>query len=203
MKNKTRSYTTLCSLIWCFYLLLAACYSSKEPSLYVLNPKPFNVHVQKNVKHTLIGIDSVTLPQYLDNPQIMIFTTPQQSNLDEHHQWAEPLSSNIQRVIQTNLSNSLRGAAIEIAPWDSEFYPQHHLRVEISQFKVDKQGNSILRAIYTIETDKKVVHQYQVQLHEKLAVVTPATVVISMNNLVNQLSDKIAATFTKGLYSTL
>src|SRR3990167_1026801 len=184
------------SLILGLCFLLAACSPSKEPDLYVLNPKPFNVSLQKKPQHILIGIDSVTLPHYLDNPQIMIFTTPHQSNLDEHHQWAEPLSSNIQRVIQTNLINSLHSAAIEIAPWDSDFYPQYHLRVEISQFKVDKQGNSILRSIYTIETDTKIVHQYQVQLYEKLIVVTPTTVVLSMNNLVNQLSDKIAASFS-------
>ncbi|OGV45669.1 MAG: hypothetical protein A3F46_06965 [Legionellales bacterium RIFCSPHIGHO2_12_FULL_42_9] len=167
----------------------------------MLNPKPFNVSLQKKSQHILIGIDSVSLPQYLDNPQLMIFTTPHQSNLDEYHQWAEPLSSNIQRVLQTNLNNSLHGAAIEVAPWSSDFYPQYHLRVEISEFKVDKQGNSMLRAMYTIETDNKVVHQYQIQLYEKLTVVTPTTIVLSMNNLVNQLSDKIAASFAHELGS--
>lgn len=196
-KNNTKAYKPIYSLIVCLCFLIAACYSSKEPDLYVLNPNPLTVSLQKNMRHKLIGIDSVTLPQYLDNPQIMLFTTPHQSNLLERHQWAEPLSTNIQRVIQTNLINSLQGAAIEIAPWDTDFYPQYHLRIEISQFKVDRQGNSILRAIYTIETDRKVVHQHQIQLYEKLTVVTPTTIVLSMNSLINQLSNKIAATFVK------
>ena len=147
----------------------------------------------------LIGLDSITLPEYLDNPQLMIFLTEHQSSLDESHQWAEPLSSNIQRVLQTNLSNTLPGAAIELAPWGGDFYPDYHLRVEISQFKVSQQGNSILRAIYTIETKNKVVQQYQVQLYEKLAIVTPTTAVLSMNNLINKLSDKIAMSFAKNL----
>ena len=199
MKNIAWSSTKSASLIGFLCLFLVACYSSKEPTLYVLNPNPFNVSAQERMKHTLIGIDSVTLPQYLDNPQLMLFTTSQQSTLIEHHQWAEPLSSNIQRVIQTNLINSLHGAAVEIAPWDSEFYPQYHLRVVISQFKIDREGNSLLRAIYTIETNNRVVHQNQIQLYEKLNLVTPETIVISMNKLINQLSDKIAATFAKSL----
>ena len=196
MNNQSRWHRRFhcLSFILCFFL--SGCHSSIEPDLYVLNPKPFTMKAQGNHQPTLIGIDSVTLPEYLDNPQLMIFTTPHQSNLLEHHQWAEPLSSNIQRVIQTNLINSLPGTAIEIAPWDSNFYPQYHLRVEISQFKVDKLGNSILRAIYTIESENKTVHQHQIQLYEKLMMVTPTTIVLSMNTLLNQLSDKIAASFT-------
>lgn len=199
MNTRSKSHGQIHTLILGLCFLLAGCHPSIDPNLYVLNPKPFTVNLQKNQQHILIGIDSVTLPQYLDNPQLMIFTTPHQSNLFEHDQWAEPLSSNIQRVLQTNLINSLHGTAVEIAPWDSDFYPQHHLRVEITQFKVDKQGHSNLRAIYTIETDNKVVHQYQVQLYEKLTVVTPTTIVLSMNNLINQLSDRIAMTFAKSL----
>ena len=176
-------------------LILSSCHKSKEPDLYSLNPTLFSGHATQTTNPVRIGIDSITLPEYLDHSQLIVFVSPHQSKLYENKQWAEPLDTNVKRVIQTNLSNRLPRAAIQLAPWSSDFFPQYHLRVDVTQFKVDTQGNSFLQAIFYIESDKRVIHDYQVQLYEKLPVVNPDTIVVSMNKLINQLSDKIAYHF--------
>ena len=178
-------------------VLLQACSSSKAPQLYVLNPLPFTPHHHAQTAPIRIAIDAINFPDYLDHPQLMMFTTENQGQLLEHYQWAEPVESNIQRVIQTNLSQQLPNAAVELAPWDSDFYPQYHLRIEISEFKVDMQGNSLLQAIYSIGADSKSLRQYQVKFSEKITDVRPAMAVRSMNRMINRLSLQIAQTFNK------
>src|SRR3990167_4256798 len=140
MKKKLSFHSPIHTILLMVCFLLAACHASKDPRLYILNPNPLIVSSPKNQQAILIGIDNISLPEYLENPQLMIFSTDHQSTLLEHDQWAEPLSNNIQRLIQTNLITQLPNAAVESAPWGGDFYPQYHLRLEISQFKVTWQG---------------------------------------------------------------
>ena len=137
----------------------------------------------------------VSIPEYLDSPYLKVFTTANEAELLELDQWAGPLDLNIARVLQTNLATYLPYAAIQMAPWDTKFYPDYHLHVDITQFNVDIHGNSILQAIYTIEKDKNSVNQYQTAFYEKLAVVRPSTIVESMNNQLRKLTEHIAARF--------
>lgn len=175
--------------------LLTQCSKSAEPTYYTLTPNHFGTNAPKNHHTVRIGIDMVTIPEYLDSPYLRIFTTANQAQLLELHQWAGAVDLNIGRVIQTNISTYLPHAAIQMAPWDTEFYPDYHLRIDITQFNVDIQGNSALQAIYTIEKNKESVHQYQIAFYEKLTVVTPSTVVASMNNLLQKLTQHIAVRF--------
>ena len=176
-------------------ILLTQCSKSAEPTYYTLTPHHLGANAPKNHHTVRIGIDMVTIPEYLDSPYLRIFTTTNQAQLLELHQWAGAVDVNIGRVIQTNISTYLPNAAIQMAPWDTEFYPDYHLRIDITQFNVDIEGNSILQAIYTIEKNKESVNQYQTTFYEKVAVVTPSHVVVSMNNQLQKLTQHIAARF--------
>lgn len=186
------------SRLFCVILLVAVltqCNKSIEPTYYTLTP----IHLKSKTPHNQhtfrIGIDMVSIPEYLDSPYLKIFTTANQAQLLEMHQWAGALDITMGRVIQTNLATYLPHAAIQMAPWDTEFYPDYHLHVDITQFNVDMHGNSILQAIYTIEKNKNSVAQYQAAFYEKLTTVTPHTIVDSMNNQLRKLTEHIATHF--------
>ena len=186
------------SFLVCLVTLgLEGCRGSKDPALYSLNPAPFSAGFRQHQKPITIGIDAITIPEYIDHPQLMVFITPYQSKLFENDQWAEPIASNIQRVIQTNMAQKLPYAAVQLAPWDPNFIPELHLRVDITQLKVDKQGNSFLQAYFYLENKEKIVRHHQIQLVEKIPHVTPTTIVISLNRLLNQLSDNITLSIAK------
>lgn len=179
--------TMLCTL-----LLLTACTRSKEPQYYVLNPLLAPANQPPRAPDIRLGIDAVNIPDYLDKSQLTVYCTAHQSNLDEHHQWVESLGNNIKRVVRTNLSTLMPGALVIISPWDSKFRPNYQLQVNISQFKVDIQGRSILQAEYVIYKEEQPLRKYNAFFVEKLPQVTPASLVVSMNNNLTKLTRDIA-----------
>ena len=173
-------------------LLLGACGRNKEPFYYVLNPIFLQTKQGNQYNNLRIGIDEVNVPDYLDKPQLSLYCTANQSRIHENHLWAEEVESNIKRVIKTNLSTLLPGALIEQMPWDSKFNPQYRLQVDIGQFKVNIQGWSTLQAEYVIYNDNKPIKKYTVYYRQKIPLVNPHTLVVSMNENLTRLTKDIA-----------
>lgn len=173
-------------------LLIGACGRSKEPQYYVLNPVYAQKTSEQHYINLRLGIDEITIPEYLDKPQLPVYYTAHRSALDENYQWAEELKSNVRRVIKTNLTTFLPGALIENAPWDIKFKPTYRLDVDISQYKVNIEGLSVLAAEYVIYHNDEPVKKYRVFYHETIPVVNAATIVASMNNNLTLLTRHIA-----------
>ncbi|QRN03062.1 hypothetical protein GH742_03840 [Legionella sp. MW5194] len=173
-------------------LILTACSRSKDPSYYVLNPVAAPVNQSNQYIHVRLGIERVSVPDYLDKPQLSLYYTPNLSELQEDSQWAEEVRGNVKRVIKSNLSTFLSGALVELAPWDIKFKPNYQLQVDISQYKVTAQGQSILQAEYVIYKGDEPFKKYKVAYTEKLPMVNPNTMVISMNNNLTRLTRDIA-----------
>lgn len=179
-------------------LMLNACGRSKEPFYYVMNPVYLKLQGKEASPRARIGIDIINIPEYLEKTQLSIYCTANQSKLNEDHQWAENPNANIKRVIKTNLTNFLPGAMVEVYPWDSKFDPDYHVQVDISQFKVDITGHSILYADFTIYDPDKTVTQYHVRYQQKIPVVNPLTVVQSMNANLTHLTRDMAKAWSNG-----
>lgn len=65
----------------------------------------------------LIGIGPVEIPGYLDRSQIVSRETPNRLELDEFHQWAEPLNTNLVRVLAENIAHRLPNKRVIEYPW--------------------------------------------------------------------------------------
>ncbi|GGI80445.1 PqiC family protein [Legionella impletisoli] len=176
--------------------ILFGCGRSKPPELYVLSPIPCHkMQISEKYAHLRIGINPVKIPEYIQKPEITLHCSKHQVKLAENHHWAESLKDNITRILQTNLTTLLPGAVVQKSPWYSQFFPTYTLDVMISQFETDIYGNHIFRAEYLIYHDNRVVKNGQICYKKKLPVVTPLTVVNSMNDNINQLSKEIMLTF--------
>ena len=80
-------------------LTLAGCETSEQARLYTLSGLPFtaaSASIQPASTSALaIGIGPVTLPFYLDRPQIVRRTSPNRLEIAEFDRWAEPLSNTV------------------------------------------------------------------------------------------------------------
>jgi len=139
-----------------------------------------------------LGINKITIPDYLDKKPFSLFYTANLSKIDENYEWSEEMQDNIERVIKTDLSRFLPGALVELNPWDIKFVPAYELQVDIIEFKADVQGNSILQAEYVIFDQKQPIAKYSAYYHQKVTTITPQNIVISMNNNLTQLTRDIA-----------
>ncbi|CEG56276.1 PqiC family protein [Legionella fallonii] len=174
---------------------LVACGRSKNPDYYILNPIPLS-KTSTNIYHNLrIGIDKISVPAYIEKPQLIINYTPHRMQLEEDEQWIEGLDKNIARVIVTNLSTLLPGAIVNTSPWEIIFKPNYHLEINISQFTIDVSGNSVLRADYTIYQDEHLIGKHNFYTVQKIPVVNTENLVISMNSNLNHLTQDIARYF--------
>lgn len=177
-------------------LMLIACGRSTVSQFYVLNPIPFKLNHSKNYSHLRIGISEIDCPAYMCKPQFVMHHSSHRVALEEFHQWAGSLDKNIRRVIETNLSTLLPGAAIVMLPWNPKFKPNYQLQINISQFDVNMDGNSVLRADYFIYSDKQLIKKGTHYYHQKILNVTVEKLVESMNVNLTRLTKDIAHTFS-------
>lgn len=184
-------------LILVLGLSLCACGRSKQAQFYMLNPLPQKHLFSNHLIHLKIGIDAINTPAFAEKPQLLIYDTSNQVQLEEFHQWAESLDKNIKQVIKTNLNMLLPGAIIEESPWNIKFKPDYTLQIDISEFKIDRLGNSSLRARYLVFYHGKQIKKYDTFYHVKLSVVTVEALVNSMNRNLNQFTQFIAKTLSR------
>ena len=97
-----------------------------------------------------IGVGPITLPKYLDRPQIVTRVAANsldQANLD---QWGGDLNDNITRVVATNLSNLLATDRVSLYPWKDGAPVDFQVTMDISRFEQDKDGNAVLNVFWSI-----------------------------------------------------
>lgn len=174
--------------------ILVACTRSKEPQYYLLNPISLPNKQITHYNNLYLGIDDITIPAYLEKPQVMISYSPNRVELEEYHQWAGTLDKNIKSVISTNLASLLPGAIVETSPWNAKFKPNYQLQIDIEQFSIDMQGNSILRAEFILYHENNIVKKKDIYYRLKVSNITIENLISSMNNNLTHLTQDIAKT---------
>ena len=130
-------------------LALTGCPGNAPTRLYVLTAttdKPASTSPQG----VAIGVGPITLPKYLDRPQIVTRVAANsldQANLD---QWGGDLNDNITRVVATNLSNLLATDRVSLYPWKDGAPVDFQVTMDISRFEQDKDGNAVLNVFWSI-----------------------------------------------------
>lgn len=89
-------------------LIAAGCASTPKSEMYVLygnrktlEPMPEYSSVATNM---VIGFDSITLPQYINQPVIVTRQNDYKLVFSEFQRWGEPLSANLRGVIGRNIT---------------------------------------------------------------------------------------------------
>jgi uncharacterized protein len=98
----------------------------------------------------VIGVGPITLPKYLDRPQIVTRVGRNQLALSEFDRWAEPLQDNVLRVLAEHLAclvpteQVLRQACPRSATLD------YQVTVDMRQFDGSLGGESRLLALWSV-----------------------------------------------------
>ena len=94
-----------------------------------------------------VAVGPVTVPDIVDRPQLVVRLAPNRVELLEQHRWAEPLKSEIPRVIAADLTRLL-GAEVstEARRMDAEY----HVRIEIGTFESLPGETVALDALWSV-----------------------------------------------------
>ncbi|MEE9426373.1 MAG: PqiC family protein [Methylococcales bacterium] len=83
-----------------------------------------------------VGIREIKLPAYLDRPQIVSRVGDNELVLSSSHQWGEPLSQSVSRVLAEQLDNELVNARVFVHPWSHKQTITAQIEVQINQFEI-------------------------------------------------------------------
>jgi len=127
--------------------------TSQLTHFYVLTPLARSDRLQPIAGDKLelaLGIGPVTLPRYLDRPQIVTRLDANRLDMAEFEQWAEPLQESVIRILAENLSLLLSTDQIEVFPWQRSARFDYQIVVTILQFESHPAAEAVLTARWVL-----------------------------------------------------
>lgn len=132
--------------------LVAACGSSPTTNFYTLASVPPDPAATSPVRQTqaVIAVGPLSLPDYLDRPQLVTRTSPYTMSLAAFDQWAGPLSDMLPRVLVEDMAQRLPGDRVVSFPQVSGPSFDYRIAVSANQFDIDANGGATLLASWQV-----------------------------------------------------
>jgi uncharacterized protein len=119
-------------------LILTGCANTQSSKFYMLESMSGSIPVGAGApfdQNLSVGLGPVTIPDYLDRPQIVTRSNQNSILLAEFDRWAEPLSGTIMRTLVENLSALLHTDNVVPYPWPASVDVSYQVLVEL--FRLD------------------------------------------------------------------
>ena len=194
--NATRPTVLVLAVV---LLAAAGCAQTQAPDLYILSglPPEAEASLGADSDKLSVGVAPVSLPAYLDRPQVVALASSNKLQVAEFHKWAEPLDANFSRVLTENLSILLGTDRVAKLPQRRTSKINYQVSVEVIRFESDMDGTASLVARWKIlGADGKT--QLAMRKSSFAEASEPAgeheAVVAAMSRTVADLSREIAST---------
>jgi uncharacterized protein len=132
---------------------LTGCASSPNESFYTLSAGvPVNVATPANGESAYsVAVGPITLPEVVDRPQIVLRASPNEVIIVELHRWAEPLRSEIPRIIADNLTADLNVKRVAAYPQSAGDNADYRVLVDIQRFDSTMGESVTIDALWTVK----------------------------------------------------
>lgn len=137
-------------------LALGGCARSGTVNYYILRSMQGPTGHMKACRpqqRMVVAVGPVSIPAYLDRPQMVTRSSPDTLRFAEFDRWAEPLGKNLARVVADNLSALLGGAHVCVFPWPGSMPVRYQVRVNIVHLEKIPGGKVILDASWDVLTN--------------------------------------------------
>jgi uncharacterized lipoprotein YmbA len=135
-------------------LPLAGCGSSKPVHLYVLTATAPKTQ-PASPTGLAVGVGPVTLPKYLDRPQVVSRIAANSLEQNEFEQWGGDLNDNITRVLAANLGNLLATDRVSVYPWKGIAPIDYQVSMDVTRFEQDVDGSVVLDVFWSVANPGK------------------------------------------------
>ena len=189
------------SIVLCLCLLLAGCLSvpySPSSRFYTLQPIKEASVVElagaANLDGTAIGVGPVTLPEYLNRPQIVTRQPDNTIEFAQFDRWAEPLDTGLARLIAKNFSLLLSKASLELFPWNSVIPIKYQVIIEVLQLDCRLGAEVVLVSQWSVidVKNKKTLLTKRLEYKKSLVDKKYPSVVQAVSSICELLSRDIA-----------
>ncbi len=184
---------TLMLLGCCLLLLLAACGATRPSYFYLLTPLEQTDAARQN-GYPGVVVGPVTLPEYLQRPQIVRRNRANEIGFDEFHRWAEPLQANFSRVVAENLSLLLNSSRITLYPGYRATQLSYQVVIEVVRMEAgpDRRVELVARWSLLERRNKRLVTSRKSTIIEPVDGNSHRALVAAQSRTVSRLSGEIA-----------
>lgn len=177
-------------------LTLAGCSATPATRFYSLASvaPPASESPRPAGQNQSVAVGSVTLPAYLDRPQVVTRSGVYAVDMAEFDRWSEPLQDMVPRVIAENLSILLGSDQVYLSPRRNLPGLTHQVDIAIDRFDLDDQDRVVLAARWDLveRSHDEVVSSRKVTITEAAADRSYDTIVAAMSKALALLSRDIA-----------
>jgi uncharacterized protein len=157
-----RMFKPLLMILCTLLLLQGGCAGTPPSKFYMLESLGGAPALQGTAaldQAVTIGLGPVRLPDYLDRPQIVTRARQNSVQIAEFERWAEPLSSNVSRVLAENLIFLLQSDSVVPYPWPGSIDVAYQVVVDVYRFDGILGDKALLEAQWSIlgKKGKKVL----------------------------------------------
>jgi uncharacterized lipoprotein YmbA len=141
----------LISSVVALFLLAAAsgCVRSPKVNFYTLSAMAPEAASPATLLRA-VAVGPVTLPELVDRPQLVIRVAADRVDIVETERWAEPLKSEIPRLLAENLGRLLRPARISTIDQSESRDAEYRVLVDIQRFESVPGEGVMIDALWSV-----------------------------------------------------
>jgi uncharacterized protein len=180
-------------------LLVSGCLSPRpDPSVFlVLTPAVASEGRGPSngvLRDMVVGVGPVTLPAYLERPQLVSRLEPTELAVDPFARWSAPLDVLFAQALADHLVALLGPQRVVVYPWATRDRPTHSVRIVVQQFERVSPDQVLLRARWdVVDPSGESTGASRTSEHRTPAGATPPEVALALSELVGMLAVEVAA----------
>ena len=202
MKNQTMLHRLAVAALAA--VLLAGCSGlsgskQEKTTFYSLAPAQGLSPIMTVGKTMIVGVGPVYLPEYLNRPQIVTFTSAYELELSEFNRWGGALDSDMNRVLTQNLSRLLPAMRIVSLPVRITANPDIQVVLQVLSFERTASGEVVLVVSWGVlgEDGRKALALRETTFRVQPTDASYEAVVAAMSETLTGLSVEIAGEIAK------
>jgi uncharacterized protein len=132
--------------------VLMGCASSPPMHFYTLSAAAIGASgaAKESVVEYSVSVGPVTVPETVDRPQLVVRVGANQVALVEEHRWAQPLKSEIPRVIAEQLSHLLGAQRVVTFSQNTVRDAEYRVLVDIQRFDSTVGQDVVIDALWAV-----------------------------------------------------
>ena len=187
MMHRFASSALLCVVA----VLVVACASAPPPKFYTLS-RTSAPGAPPSTLSVMVG--PVSIPAIVDQPQIVVSTSPNQVAIDEFNRWASPLAGNISRVVAENLADLLGTSRVSLFQQSLNADADYRVAIEVQTFESAPGDAASMSAAWVVRrTRDGKTETGRTAVREVTADKSYDTLAAAHSRAISQLSRDIAA----------
>jgi uncharacterized protein len=146
-----------------------------------------------------IGLGPIQLPEYLDRPELLIRTSPNEFELSERDRWAEILTDNFRHVLANDLTNLLGTTNIVQYPWYPGTRLDYVVQIQVQHFEAGTNQTAELAAHWELRTPEteQMLASREAQFSRRLTSLTGDAAAAGLSEDVAALAAQISLTIVQ------